>query len=107
MFSNIIIIGTYEDCQVEEGEATDGIMTLEDFIHSSITYLFKEVTAKKMIDIILFIIINTLIWFKKIGGFLLFHLVWGTFYGTFLISLVPLFIYFAPRFTGQLLTAFV
>ena len=82
-------------------------MTLEDFIHSSITYLFKEVTAKKMIDIILFIIINTLIWFKKIGGFLLFHLVWGTFYGTFLISLVPLFIYFAPRFTGQLLTAFV
>ena len=82
-------------------------MTLEDFIHSSITYLFKEITAKKMIDVLLYILINTLIWVRRIGGFLLFHSAWGTFYGTFLISLVPLFIYFAPRFAGQLLTAFV
>lgn len=82
-------------------------MTLEDFIHSSITYLFKEITVKKMIDILLFIIIKTSIWMRRIGGFLLHHSVWGTFYGTFLIGLVPLFVYFAPRFAGQLLTAIV
>lgn len=44
---------------------------------------------------------------RRIGGFLLHHSVWGTFYGTFLIGLVPLFVYFAPRFAGQLLTAIV
>lgn len=82
-------------------------MTLEDFIHSSITYLFKEITVMKMINILLFIIITTSTWMRRIGGFLFYHSVWGTFYGTFLIGVVPLFICFAPRFAGQLLTAIV
>jgi hypothetical protein len=95
------------ESEKEKEIETEAVMTLEDFIHSSITYLFKEITVMKMINILLFIIITTSTWMRRIGGFLFYHSVWGTFYGTFLIGLVPLFIYFAPRFAGQLLTAIV